>query len=49
MRMLGTLVAVVFSLIFIALFAQDRWLFMLFHETQRKTGVNGEYPWGRQE
>jgi hypothetical protein len=22
---------------------------MVLYETQRKTGVNGEYPWGRQE
>ncbi|MGB7067485.1 MAG: FUSC family protein, partial [Syntrophobacteria bacterium] len=30
LRMLGTLVTTVVALIFIALFAQDRWLFMLF-------------------
>jgi uncharacterized membrane protein YccC len=29
MRMLGTLIAVIFSLIFIALFPQQRWLFMI--------------------
>ncbi len=30
LRMLGTLIAVVIALLLIALFAQDRWLFMLF-------------------
>jgi len=30
LRMLGTLIAVVVALLLIVLFAQDRWLFMLF-------------------
>ena len=51
LRMLGTLVAVVVALAFIALFAQDRWLFMLFLSgyvgfcTYMMSGSNHQYFW----
>lgn len=51
MRMLGTLVTTVVALIFIALFAQDRWLFMLFLSlyvgfcTYKMGGAKDQYFW----
>lgn len=51
MRMLGTLVTAVVALIFIALFAQDRWLFMLFLSlyvgfcTYMMGGAKDQYFW----
>ncbi len=51
MRMLGTLVTTVVALIFIALFAQDRWLFMLFLSlyvgfcTYMMGGAKNQYFW----
>jgi uncharacterized membrane protein YccC len=51
LRMLGTLVTTVVALIFIALFAQDRWLFMLFLSayvglcTYMMGGAKHQYFW----
>jgi uncharacterized membrane protein YccC len=51
MRMLGTLMTTVVALIFIALFAQDRWLFMLFLSlyvgfcTYMMGGAKNQYFW----
>ena len=51
LRMLGTLVTTVVALIFIALFAQDRWLFMLFLSayvgfcTYMMAGKKHQYFW----